>query len=209
MNTGFDSFCYGYCMLYKINMNTKINHIYIGNVDRLPQWTGISTEEDVEGGELSDDNLYKVVGKVRELIKNYLQLDSINFLFGTGSSIHLGAASIQNIPKQAEEDISNSGDKELKEDFEKYITQLQKSLKDANDVKKDDKFKDGRGWNVIYDGTYIRDYKEVEIKEGEKDSPEKHYGEICVMFELLLNYLTAISYQKNAENDKKGFILNL
>lgn len=33
-------------------MNTKINHIYIGNVDRLPQWTGISTEEDVEGGEL-------------------------------------------------------------------------------------------------------------------------------------------------------------
>lgn len=62
-------------------MNTKINHIYIGNVDRLPQWAGISTEEDVECGELSDDNLHKVVGKVRELIKNYLQLDSVNFLF--------------------------------------------------------------------------------------------------------------------------------
>ena len=46
-------------------MNTKINHIYIGNVDCLPQWAGISTEEDVEGGELSDDNLHKVVGKVR------------------------------------------------------------------------------------------------------------------------------------------------
>ena len=49
-------------------MNTIINHIYIGNVDRLPQWAGISTEKDVEGGELSDDNLHKVVGKVRELI---------------------------------------------------------------------------------------------------------------------------------------------
>lgn len=84
-------------MLYKINMNTKINHIYIGNVDRLPQWAGISTEEDVEDREIVDDNLQKVVGKVRELIKNYLQLDSVNFLFGTGSSIHLGAASIQNI----------------------------------------------------------------------------------------------------------------
>ena len=89
----------------KSDMNTEINHIYIGNIDRLPQWAGISTEEEVNDGELSDDNLHKVVGKVRELIKNYLQLDSVNFLFGTGSSIHLGAASIQNIPKQAEEDI--------------------------------------------------------------------------------------------------------
>lgn len=26
-------------------MNTKTNHIYIGNVDRLPQWAGISTED--------------------------------------------------------------------------------------------------------------------------------------------------------------------
>ena len=95
------------------------------------------------------------------MIKNYLQLDSVNFLFGTGSSIHLGAASIQNIPKQAEEDIMNSVDKELQEDFKKYITQLQKSLKDANAAKKDEKFKDERGWDVIYDGTYIRDYKKV------------------------------------------------
>lgn len=86
---------------------------------------------------------------------------------------------------------------------------MQKSLKDANDVKKDEKFKDGRGWDVIYDCTYIRDCKKVEVKEGEEAAPEKQYGEICVMFELLLNYLTAISYQKNAENDKKGFILNL
>lgn len=190
-------------------MNTEINHIYIGNVDRLPQWAGISTDEDVKDGEIVDDNQQKVVGKVRELIKNYLQLDSVNFLFGIGSSIHLGAASIQNIPKQAEEVIVNSGDRELKEDFKKYITQLQKSLKDANDVKKDEKFKDGRGWDVIYDCTYIRDCKKVEVKEGEEAAPEKQYGEICVMFELLLNYLTAISYQKNAENDKKGFILNL
>lgn len=186
-------------------MNTKINHIYIGNVDRLPQWADISTEDVEKDVKLAGKDLQKVVNKVRELIKNYLQLDSVNFLFGTGSSIHLGAASIQNIPKQAEEDIINSGDKELKDDFKKYITQLQKSLKRANDAKKYDKFKDERGWDVIYDGTYIRDYKKVEVKEGEEDAPEQHYGEICVMFELLLNYLTAISYQKNAENDEKEF----
>lgn len=186
-------------------MNTKINHIYIGNVDRLPQWAGISTYEDVEDGKFAKDGLQKAVGKVRELIKNYLQLDSVNFLFGTGTSIHLGAASIQNIPKQAEEDIANSDDIELKEDFKKYIMKLQKSSKDANKVEDNTVFKDERDWDVIYDGTYIRDYKKVEVKEGEEDAPEMHYGEICVKFELLLNYLTAISYQKNAENDNDGF----
>ena len=54
-------------------MNTKINHIYIGNVDRLPQWASISIDEDVEDGKFAKDNLQKAVGKVRELIKNYLQ----------------------------------------------------------------------------------------------------------------------------------------
>ena len=185
-------------------MNIKSNHVYIGNVDRLPQWAGITDTEE-QSDELKDENLQKVINKVRDLIKNYLQLDSVNFLFGTGSSIHLGAASIQNIPKQAEKDIEKSENDELKDDFEKYITQLQKSLKDKNNARKDDKFKDERGWDVIYDGTYIRDYKNVELKGGEADSPKKHYGEICVMFELLLNYLTAISYQKDAENDKQGF----
>lgn len=185
-------------------MNIKSNHVYIGNVDRLPQWAGL-TDAGEQDDELKGENLQKIVNKVRELIKNYLQLDSVNFLFGTGSSIHLGAASIQNIPKQAERDIEKSENDELKDDFKKYITQLQKSLKDKNNAKKDDKFKDERGWDVIYDGTYIRDYKNVELKGGEADSPKKHYGEICVMFELLLNYLTAISYQKDAENDKPGF----
>lgn len=185
-------------------MNIKSNHVYIGNIDYLQKWVG-KIDELVDNEELSEDNLPYVVNKVRELIKNYLQLDSVNFLFGTGSSIHLGAASIQNIPEQAEKDIENSEDNELKEDFKKYITQLQKSLKDKNNANKNDKFKDERGWDVIYDGAYIRDYKNVELKGGEADSPKKHYGEICVMFELLLNYLTAISYQKDAENDEKGY----
>ena len=185
-------------------MKIETNHVYIGNIDYLQKWVGI-VENIADDEVLSEDSLAKVINKVRELIKNYLQLDSVNFLFGTGSSIHLGAASIQNIPKQAEEDIEKSEDDELKDDFKKYITQLQKSLKDKNNAKKDDKFKDERGWDVIYDGTYIRDYTNVELKGGEADSAKKHYGEICVMFELLLNYLTAISYQKDAENDKQGF----
>ena len=58
-------------------MNTEINHIYIGNIDRLPQWAGISTEEEVNDGELSDDNLHKVVGKVRELISKRPKTDLV------------------------------------------------------------------------------------------------------------------------------------
>ena len=96
-------------------MNIKNNHVYIGSIDRLTQWTGLSSDTD-DNKELSVENQQKVINKVRELIKNYLQLDSVNFLFGTGSSIHLGAASIQNIPEQAEMDIENSGDYELKDD---------------------------------------------------------------------------------------------
>ena len=184
-------------------MNIDRNHIYIGNTDRLPQWIAAS-EDMIDDNKLTSEGKQKVESKVRELIKNYLQLDSVNFLFGTGSSIHLGAASIQNIPEQAEVDINNSGDEELKEDFRSYILRLQKSLKDANNAKKNDIFIDERGWKVIYDGVYIRDYKEVCADEGVADTLEEHYGEICVMFELFLNYLTAISYQKNAENDKEG-----
>ena len=39
-------------------------------------------------------------GKIKLFLKKYLLLDNVNFLFGTGSSIHLGAESIQEIPKQ-------------------------------------------------------------------------------------------------------------
>ena len=73
-------------------MNTTDNHIFIGKEDKLNIWTGHKGDEEVTEEEMS-----KLTYKVKELIKNYLQLDNVNFLFGTGSSIHLGAASIQNI----------------------------------------------------------------------------------------------------------------
>ena len=46
--------------------------------------------------------MIKLTNKVKELIKNDLQLDNVNFLFGTGSSIHIGVASIQNVPLETE-----------------------------------------------------------------------------------------------------------
>lgn len=184
-------------------MDIKKNHIYIGNTDRLLLWSGYIPKDDEDRTSISDEERDKAVAKVKELIKNYLQLDNVNFLFGTGSSIHLGAASIQNIPAQAEKDIEKSTDDDLKADFMKYVCQLQNSLKDQYHPEVDVPFTDDRNWILIYDGTYIRNYESnVTLAEGDVDEPKKHYGEILVMFETLLNYLTAISYQKEAENNE-------
>ena len=183
-------------------MKFENNHIYIGNTDLLPVWSCLGDETIKDGQELSSDEQSKVVSKVRELIKNYLQLDCVNFLFGTGSSIHLGASSIQNIPHQAEKDILDSKSMELNEDFKKYVTRLQKPLVDKYSPTKNVLFKDDRDWDVIYDGEYLRDYKkDVLLRTDEKDTPEKHYGDILVTLEDLLNYLTAILYQKDVENN--------
>ena len=179
----------------KKTMKAGANHIYIGREDRLTQWAGIA-EKVYEPKELAEEHISKLVAKIKELIKNYLQLDNVNFLFGTGASIHLGAASIQNIPEQAEKDILESDNDNLKEDFKEYVLRLQKVIKEEKNPEKDKVFKNDRGWDVIFDGTYIRDYKaKISLADGEEDTPEKHYGEICVMYELLLNYLIAISYQ--------------
>ena len=178
-------------------MNTTDNHIFIGKEDKLNIWTCHKGDK-----ELTEDEMGKLTKKVKELIKNYLQLDNVNFLFGTGSSIHLGAASIQNIPSETERDIMNSEDENLKSDFKNYVCNLQKSTIEKYHPEVNKKFTDDKGWTLIYDGTYVRNY--IGIPVIEEDSPEKHYGEILVMFESLLNYLTAITYQKDAEHDEIG-----
>lgn len=225
------------------SFDIKKNHVYIGNSDKAPEWVGLKQEEP------TDEHRNNLIAHIREKIKNYLQLDNVSFLFGTGSSIHLGAAGIQNIPSQVEKDIVSSDKDELKEDFKKYVIALQKPMLDKYHPKENEKFQDERGWNLVFDGTFIRNYEEEIVKdkdadkkvEGEnerideslekmedipgemmenlldetiKDIPKenpkddvqdedvsKHYGEILLQFELLLNYLTAMLFQKEAEKD--------
>lgn len=169
------------------------NHVYIGNVDKAIEWSGAKIED--ENSEVTEKEKQKLVAQVRERIKNYLQLDHVSFLFGTGSSIHLGAAGIQNIPIQVEKDINDSKDDELKEDFKKYIQALQKPLFDKYTPETDVEFEDDRRWELISDGTYIRNYKK------EEDANGKHYDEILLQMELLLNYLTAMLFQRESEKN--------
>lgn len=200
----------------------KKNHVYIGSADKTSEWAGVKDGETPDEG-----NQNKLIAQVREKIKNYLQLDNVSFLFGTGSSIHLGAAGIQNIPEQVEKDIAGLDDTEVKADFEQYVKTLQKSLLDSATPEKDKKFqyeviKGAAEWDLIYDGTYIRNYKEAEktVEKEESESDEnnnaegadgnekedisKHYGEILLQFELFLNYLTALLFQHDAEKDNNG-----
>lgn len=68
----------------------------------------------------------KLLDKIRLLLKNYLQLDNVSFLFGTGSSLHLGTTSIRNFPKPIEDAIKE-GDREIHGLFIYLLKQFQKS----------------------------------------------------------------------------------
>ena len=102
----------------------KNNHVYIGSEDRTSEWAGLK-----DGDAPVDGNQIKLITQVREKIKNYLQLDNVSFLFGTGSSIHLGAAGIQNIPEQVEKDIAGSDDADVKDNFANKGEEMEISTK--------------------------------------------------------------------------------
>jgi len=74
--------------------DNKENKVFVGNTDKLSEWIDDSGNEQ-----------RKVVERVRLLIKNYLELDNVSFLFGSGASVHLGAVSIRHFPKAIEEAI--------------------------------------------------------------------------------------------------------
>lgn len=61
----------------------------------------VGRENWVNKDKLIDESSDKAaIEKISLYLKKYLLLDNVNFLFGTGSSIHLGASTIQTIPPQ-------------------------------------------------------------------------------------------------------------
>ena len=56
------------------------NHVYVGNIDKAVEWSGF--QEVDKNSEATIDEKNKLVIQVRDRIKNYLQLDHVNFLFG-------------------------------------------------------------------------------------------------------------------------------
>lgn len=150
------------------------NKVFIGNIDKLSGWC--PDEEDQS----------KAIEKVRLLLKNYLELDNVSFLFGSGSSIHLGAVAIRNFPKEVEDHIVKStaipGYEDVYVEFLDVLKKLQAGF--YNDIILDVDFKtdtytDERGWKYIVKDSTIRDF---------------HSGDLYVEFEKVLNYLIALDY---------------
>ena len=113
------------------------------------------------------------IGKIRCMLKNYLELDNVSFLFGTGSSILIGARSIQSIPCVIEkaiqaEWIQGSGTPEEKNPlFEEFVDIIKILQNEPTNIKRQS-WKDDEGKDV--------------------------YGEIDYSLEKLLNYLLAIDF---------------
>lgn len=181
-------------------MFTKDNNIYIGGTNVLLEWGKVQTDK----SDLSEDELKgirsTVIERIQKLFRDYLELDNVSFLFGTGSSIHLGAASIQNIPLSVEDEIDDNKDEDISNDFKTYVQKLQ-----ANKIacmKKGDIVTDANGWTYAFDGNYYCncDVKDEEV-DGKKQKVVDEYGEIDVPLETLLNYLIANLYVAKAEQD--------
>lgn len=90
---------------------------YVGSKDLV---------EEFNDGNLNNKSTEKLIDKIRLMLKNYLQLDNVNFLFGTGSSLHLGTTSIRNFPKPIEDALENEGE-EIYALFIHLVKQYQKN----------------------------------------------------------------------------------
>lgn len=181
-------------------MFTDENNIYIGGTNVLLDWGKVPDNVSEITAEEIKTIRSSLIERVQKLFRDYLELDNVSFLFGTGSSIHLGAASIQNIPLSVEEEILDSKVADVKSDFKKYVQKLQ-----ANKIaglQKGEIVTDANGWTYAYDGDYYCncDVKEKEVN-GKKQKVVDEYGEIDVPLETLLNYLIANLYVAEAEQD--------
>src|SRR5690606_26678359 len=101
--------------------NLKLDKVYVGSINKLDEWHQAPAS------------------KVRALLKNYLELDNVSFLFGAGSSINLGSISIAGIPPQivniiadtliAKEEKRDGEDGILFQEFKKIIGYLKPDAK--------------------------------------------------------------------------------
>lgn len=164
------------------------NKVLFGSTDKLANWIGESVDQ------------AKVIDKIRLMLKNYLELDNVSFLFGSGTSIHLGAVAIRNFPYEVEKHIvlrNKENDFEgVYEEFVSTVKALQSEFlrygKENFDKGSDDCFKDDKGWKFYIEDDFVRDAESAEI---------------VLEYEEVLNYLIAkdfvLSKDKSTERTDK------
>lgn len=160
------------------------NKILFGSTDKLADWTSEGIEQ------------AKIIDKIKLMLKNYLELDNVSFLFGSGTSIHLGAVAIRNFPYEVEKYIvekNNESDFEgIYDEFVDTIKALQSEFleygKKNLDADSDESFTDVRGWKFYIEDDFVRD----------SDS-----AEIVLEYEAVLNYLIAKDFVLDKDKSKK------
>ena len=156
------------------------NKVLFGSTDKLADWIA----EDLDQG--------KIIDKIKLMLKNYLELDNVSFLFGSGTSIHLGAVAIRNFPLEVEnyikeQDPEGTG---IYNHFVFVIKQLQGDvLKFGKEhlIPDTQTFEDERKWKFEITDDIVRD---IESKE------------IAIEYEKVLNYLIAMDFVFSEDKSK-------
>jgi len=167
------------------------NKIFFGSNDKLTDWLGETIDQP------------KIIDKVKLMLKNYLELDNVSFLFGSGTSIHLGAVAIRNFPVEVEEyikakDLENSMAMGIYAEFLSTIKALQaERLEFGNsNLINDTDFEDEKKWKFFIENDIIRDIQSKEI---------------ATEYEKILNYLIAKDFvlQEDKSNERTDKISEL
>lgn len=159
----------------------KNNKVFFGSTDKLSDWVA----------EVSDHG--KIIDKIRLMLKNYLELDNVSFLFGSGTSIHLGAVSIRNFPIEVEDYIK---EKETKvEGIQAELISTVKALQfeelkygKGNLIEGTQEYENKKKWKCIIENDIIRDNQSKEI---------------AIEYEKILNYLIAKDFILTEDKSKE------
>lgn len=162
---------------------------YVGNEN----WVN-STSEDPDTKEKEFKSQKE---KIQMYLKKYLLLDNVNFLFGTGSSIHLGAETIRTIPEQVESAITE----DLKGVFEVLKEKYIEKYKDKKDYFAWENIRDNLSEGIknklkdikVNDNKFnLKEALNLLSEEDEKNELLKKAVEVTL--EDFLNYLMATKY---------------
>lgn len=176
------------------------NEIYIGDKPKLGEWINVAPivetlNESEEQKQIREDIEQKielaqrgVIDRVKQMIKNYLELDNVSFLFGSGTSLHLGAVSIRNFPKEVEDYIKQT-DESCLIIFKNVVRKLQTHLREYGEAHLQDdgiSFKNENGWLLKIEDDLVRDNESLEL---------------VIEYEKVLNVLIAKQYVFEEEGD--------
>tara|TARA_R110002012_G_scaffold99170_1_gene237079 strand:- start:2364 stop:3830 length:1467 start_codon:yes stop_codon:yes gene_type:complete len=167
----------------KTHFDPNKNKIFFGNTDKLNDWI-------VEGM-----NQALIIDKIKLMLKNYLELDNVSFLFGSGTSIHLGAVAIRNFPYDVEKYIVEKNKETeyngIYDEFETTVKALQNNFLEYGrknlDEGSEDSFENEKGWKFYIEDEFVRDNID---------------GEIVLEYEKILNYLIAKDFVLEEDQSK-------